>query len=251
MIKIKLEIRSHDGPGRFGKLEKEESPLIINKKKYKIAPDEGSSYNIQKEIAERCVIETIKKSKLAIESDEDYKIAIIQGSKYLDLRIKCIKELEKLGYIGFVIANGDELILNPKNLVEIIINLRENMNPNSFLIFPFAEPSFIPLLCYLGIDGFFDDCGDYYSYLNVLLTPTKAYDLDNYKIYENKTREDISKFNKKIINFVLKEVRVHMKNKTLRNLVEERSVTSPQNISALKIIDKNYKEYLLKYSQLY
>ncbi len=42
-----------------------------------------------------------------------------------------------------------------------------------------------------------------------------------------------------------------MKNSSLRNLVEERSLTSPQNVSALKILDKQHKDYLLEYSQLF
>lgn len=248
MIKIKIEIKSHDGPGRFGKIDKLETPLIVDKNNYKIAPNQGSGYNIQKEIAEWCFRETIEKSK---EVAKTHDIAVIQGSKYLNLRIKCLKELEKLNYSAFIIANGDELLLNPRNLVETIINIREEMKPNNFLIFPFAEPSFIPLLSYLGIDGFFNDSADYYSYLNVLLTPTKSYDLNEYDLFENKKQKEIAKFNENTVNFVLKEVRAHMKNKSLRNLVEERAATSPQNMSALKILDKNYSEYLLKYSQLY
>ena len=42
-----------------------------------------------------------------------------------------------------------------------------------------------------------------------------------------------------------------MKNSSLRNLVEERSATSPQYASALRILDKNYSEYLLEYTQVY
>ena len=37
----------------------------------------------------------------------------------------------------------------------------------------------------------------------------------------------------------------------LRNLVEERSLTNPQNVSALKILDKEHENYLLEYSQLF
>ena len=53
------------------------------------------------------------------------------------------------------------------------------------------------------------------------------------------------------MKFVIKEIHAHMKNKSLRNLVEERSGTTPQNISTLKILDKNYSEYLLEYTQLF
>ena len=241
-----FEIKSHDGPGRFGKLREYESPLIIDRNEFNIAEDESSAYDIERELAEWSVNQTIEKAK----DVEDKEIATIQGSKYLDLRIKCLKELENLGYDGFIIANADDLLLHPRDLVDMIVALRQNMKPSSYLIFPFAEAQFIPLLAYMGVDGFFDDIGEYYSYLNVLMSPTKNYDLNVYELYDM-TREELEEYNKNTIDFVLREVREHMKNSSLRNLVEERSATSPQYASALRILDKNYSEYLLEYTQVY
>jgi len=241
----KFEIKTHDGPGRLGKLEYIETPNIINIDLFKVANDEAVAYNIDKEIATLSVNNTIEKAK-----DFNGEIAVVQGSKYIDLRIKNLKELEKLGYSGFIIANGDELLLRPRELADLVINLRENMKPGSYLIFPMAECSFMPILSYLGIDGFLDDIGEYYSYLNVLMSPTKNYDLDVYEIY-NMNQEEILDYNKNTIDFVLREVREHMKNGTLRNLVEERAATSPQNMSLLKILDKDHQDYLQKYTQLY
>ncbi|MDO5850295.1 MAG: archaeosine tRNA-ribosyltransferase [Methanobacteriaceae archaeon] len=245
---MKLEIKGHDGPGRFGKLDGEETPIIIDKTKFTIIDDEAVSYDIEREIATWSVNQTIAKAK-AIEEKSD-KIATIQGSKYVDLRIKCVKALEDAGYDKFIIANGDNLILHPRDLVELIVNLRQNINPGSILIFPFGEAQIIPLLAYMGVDGFFDDAGEYYAYLNVLMTPTKNYDLEKYKIYEM-TTEELINYNKNTIDLVLREVREHMKNGSLRNLVEERSATSPQYASALRILDKEYTNYVLEYSQLY
>ena len=241
-----FEIKSHDGPGRYGKLGDYETPLIINKDDFVIAEDESSAYDVEKEIAEWSVNQTIEKAKKV----EDKEIAVIQGSKYIDLRIKCLKELEKLGYNGFIIANADDLLLHPRDLVDLIVALRQNMKSSSYLIFPFAEAQFIPLLAYMGVDAFFDDIGEYYSYINVLMSPTKNYDLETYKVYEMNQKE-LEEYNKNTIDFVLREVREHMKNSSLRNLVEERSATSPQYASALRILDKNYSEYLLEYTQVY
>ena len=241
-----FEIKSHDGPGRYGKLGDLETPAIINKDDFSIADDESSAYDVEKEIAQWSVNQTIEKAKLV----EDKEIAVIQGSKYIDLRIKCLKELEELGYNGFIIANADDLLLHPRDLVDLIVALRQNMKSSSYLIFPFAEAQFIPLLAYMGVDGFFDDIGEYYSYINVLMSPTKNYDLETYKLYEI-SREELEAYNKNTIDFVLREVREHMKNSSLRNLVEERSATSPQYASALRILDKNYSEYLLEYTQVY
>ena len=47
----KFEIKSHDGPGRIGKLNGEKTPKLFYKTDLKIAPSEGSAYNIEKEIA--------------------------------------------------------------------------------------------------------------------------------------------------------------------------------------------------------
>ena len=241
-----FEIKSHDGPGRHGKLGDLETPTIIDKDDFSIADDESSAYDVEKEIALWSVNQTIEKAK----SVQDKEIAVIQGSKYIDLRIKCLKELEEMGYNGFIIANADDLLLHPRDLVDLIVALRQNMKSSSYLIFPFAEAQFIPLLAYMGVDAFFDDVGEYYSYINVLMSPTKNYDLETYKIYDL-SREELESYNRNTIDFVLREVREHMKNGSLRNLVEERSATSPQYASALRILDKNYSEYLLEYTQVY
>ena len=77
------------------------------------------------------------------------------------------------------------------------------------------------------------------------MSATKNYDLDKYKIYEM-TTEELIDYNKKTIDLVLREVREHMKNGGIRNLVEERSATSPQYASALRILDKEYTDYVFE-----
>lgn len=244
----KYEIKSHDGPGRYGKLDGEKTPKIFYEEDLKIAPSQGSAYNIDKEIAKLNVRETLR---LAKENADECDCAVIQGSKYINLRIECLKGLEEIGYNVFVIANGDELLTNPRELVDIVVNLRKNAHPSSVLIFTFAESSFMPILTYMGIDGFLSDASNYYSYLNVLQTPTKAYDLNSYRIYEDLTPEELEEKNLECLEFVIKEIQSHMENSSLRNLVEERSTTSPQNVSTLKLLDKNYMDFILEYSQLF
>ena len=127
MIK-KFEIKSHDGPGRVGKIDGKITPKIFYRNEMKIAPNEGSAYNIDREIAEFNIKETLK---LAEEHVNEADIAVIQGSKYVDLRIDCLKQLEEIGYNGFIIANGDALLTNPKELVEIIISLKKEAKKTS------------------------------------------------------------------------------------------------------------------------
>ena len=247
MIK-KFEIKSHDGPGRIGKLDGEMTPKLFFKDELKIAPSEGSAHNIDREIAEFNVSETLR---LAEENVDKCDVAVIQGSKYIDLRVECLKGLEEIGYNGFIIANGDALLTNFRDLVEVIVSLKKEAKKSSYFIFPFSELSFMPILVYMGIDGFLADAANYYSYLNVLQTPTKAYDLNIYPLYENISQKDLEKKNLENMEFVIKEIHAHMKNRSLRNLVEERSTTTPQNISTLKILDRDYMEYLLEYTQLF
>ncbi len=247
MIK-KFEIKSHDGPGRIGKIDGELTPKIFFKDELNIAPSEGSAHNIDREIAEFNVNETLR---LAKENVDSCDIAVIQGSKFTDLRIECLKQLEKIGYNGFIIANGDALLTNSRDLVEVIVSLKKSANKNSYFIFPFAELSFMPILTYMGIDGFLADSTNYYSHLNVLQTPTKAYDLNTYPIYDDITQKELEAKNLENMEFVIREIRTHMKNRSLRNLVEERSTTTPQNISTLKILDRTQMDYLLEYTQLF
>jgi predicted RNA-binding protein len=247
MIK-KFEIRSHDGPGRVGKIDGELTPKIFYKKDLKIAPNEGSAYNIDREIAEFNVKETLR---LAQENVGECDIAAIQGSKYIDLRVECLKQLEEIGYNGFIIANCDALLTNPKDLVELVISLKKEAKKTSYFIFSFTELSFMPILTYMGIDGFLVDSANYYSHLNVLQTPTKSYDLNTYPIYENITQKELEQKNIENMEFVIKEIHAHMKNRSLRNLVEERSATTPQNISTLKILDRTCMDYLLEFTQLF
>lgn len=247
MIK-KFEIKSHDGPGRVGKIDGELTPKLFYKKNLKIAPNEGSAYNIDREIAEFNVKETLR---LAQENVDECDIAIIQGSKYVDLRIDCLKQLEEIGYNGFIIANGDALLTNPRDLVELVVSLKKEAKKTSYFIFPFTEVSFMPILTYMGIDGFLADSANYYSHLNVLQTPTKSYDLNTYPIYEEIPQEELEQKNIENMEFVIKEIHAHMKNRSLRNLVEERSGTTPQNISTLKILDRTCMDYLLEFTQLF
>ena len=187
MIK-KFEIKSHDGPGRIGKIDGELSPRLFSRNELKIAPSEGSAYNVDREIAEFNVKETLR---LAMENVDECDIAVIQGSKYIDLRVKWLKELEDIGYNGLIIANGDALLTNSKDLVETIVTLKKEAKKNSYFIFSFTEVSFMPILVYMGIDGFLTDSANYYSYLNVLQTPTKAYDLNTYPIYEEISQKEM------------------------------------------------------------
>ena len=75
--------------------------------------------------------------------------------------------------------------------------------------------------------------------------------MNTYPIYDDITQKELEEKNIENMEFTIKEIHAHMKNNSLRNLVEERSGTTPQNISTLKILDKTQMDYLLEYTQLF
>jgi len=240
-----LLITQHDGPARLGKSNELITPAILAYPP-KIVKDEPMPYDVPKELATWSVDRTIEFAKKGNIED----MAVIHGSKYVDLRIKCAEELNDMGYNTLVIANSEKLLGNPRDLVEIVVNIRKTVNPNVSLYFPFSDASFIPLLAYMGIDLIGDVSAGYYTYLNRLITPDAIYDLDEYKIYEF-SPEKLEDYNKNTLDFVTREVRENIKNLTLRNLVEERCSSSPEAMSALRILDKKYTDFLEEYTPLY
>jgi predicted RNA-binding protein len=77
------------------------------------------------------------------------------------------------------------------------------------------------------------------------MTNTNIYP-SNYNITENLEEENI-----KQLQFTIKEVQENMKNKTLRNLTEQKATTHPELMTLHRLLDKNHMDYLLKYTQLY
>jgi 7-cyano-7-deazaguanine tRNA-ribosyltransferase len=242
-----LLVTQHDGPARIGNYEKLKTPAIFKPDGgIKIIKDEAMPFDVPKELAEWSVNETIEN----IKKSEETGIGVIHGGKYLDLRIKCAKELDKLGITTFLIANPEKLLRNPKDLVDIVVNIRETVNPNAALYFPFVDINCIPLLTYMGVDLFGDFACDFYAHLNIMQTPTAKYDIQKYQIYDL-SLEELKEYNKNTMDFVIREVRENIKNKNLRNLVEERCCTSPEAMAALRILDKKYSGFLGKYTPLY
>ena len=242
-----MEIKMHDGPARLGKFSEKETPAIIQiEDSLKILKDEPMPYNVPKTLALWSVNSTVENARLSAENG----IAVVHGSKYPDLRVDCAKKLEELENTVLMVANPEELMKRSRDLVEIIVMIRENINPNSAIYYPFAEPAFIPFLTYMGVDLFDTIAGDFYASINTLLTPSMKYDLKVYKLFDMNL-EELREYNKKTIEFSIREVREHIKNGTLRNLVEERCCSSPAAMSALRILDRDHSDFVDKYTQLY
>ncbi|HMK54019.1 MAG TPA: archaeosine tRNA-ribosyltransferase [Methanobacteriaceae archaeon] len=241
-----LEITLHDGPARLGKWNNTLTPSILSTNTVNLVDNLPMAYDVPRELAEWSVEETIQK---AHEGNRN-NVAVIHGAKYLDLRLKCVQELEKLGYNNFMLANTDQLLKRSRDAVNMLVGLREGMNPNSSLYVPFCDINYIPLLAYLGVDLFGDAICGYYARTEILITPDSKYPLKKYEIYDIGYSE-LLLYNKNSLDLVVREVKAHIENGTLRNLVEMRCTSSPETMAALKILDREYGDYLLKYTPLY
>ena len=246
-----LEITLHDGPARLGKWKNLITPTILDAEKVKVVDNQAMPLDVPRALAEWSVEETIRKAQDGNRED----MAVIHGAKYPDLRVECAQELEKMGYRDFVVANIDKLLKRPRDLVEMMVAIREAVNPNSSLYVPFCDLNFIPLLSYLGVDLFGDASCGYHALLGVMLTPDWNYPVDEYEIYEKENYDldysGLLYYNKNSMDFVIREVKAHMKNGTLRNLVEMRCASAPETMAALRILDVDHSDFVLKYSGLY
>lgn len=242
-----LEINTHDGPARLGKYEDQKTPCMLKPEDLTPRiPDEPMPYNVPRALAEFSVKKTIENAM----KSEETGVAVIHGSKYVDLRLKCALELEKLENNLLVVANSEELINRPMDLIKIVTELRQALNPGTALYFPFVKINFIPLLVYMGVDFFGVESGDFYAQLEMITTPHKIYELKDYQICQF-NREELRDYNRNTLQFVLSEVKENIKNGTLRNLVEERCCSSPETMTALRILDGDYSKYLDKYTPIY
>lgn len=242
-----MEITLHDGPARLGKYNGVITPHVLSSShNIEIVKDEPMPYDVPEELAKWSVNRTIEFAR----SSNFEGMVVIHGGKYVDLRVKCAQKLDDLGFNSFLIANSQELLRNPRDLVNIMVNIRKTVNPNAALYFPFADLNFLPLLSYIGVDFFGEFTAEYYAYLGIMLTPNSKYDLKNYHIYDL-SLSGLKEYNKNSMDFAVREIRENIKNGTIRNLVEERCCTSPEAMSALRLLDKNYPEFLDNFTPLY
>jgi tRNA-guanine family transglycosylase len=242
-----LEIIMHDGPARLGQYQDLKTPNTLpSDGSIPLILDEPMPYNVPLSLAEFSVAKTIQN---AVESSET-GIGVVQGSKYPELRVQCALELERMGNEILLVAHCDDLQKRPMELLKIVVELRKSLNPNTALYFPFVKIPFIPLLAYIGVDFFGDASNNIYADLGMLTTPHKIYDQKKYEIYQLNQKE-LRDYNSNTMDFVLREVRENIKQGTLRNLVEERCCSSPETMTALRVLDRDYNGYLDRYTPLY
>ncbi|MBA2847495.1 archaeosine synthase [Methanococcus maripaludis] len=166
-------------------------------------------FDAPREVAEELV--KLNKSEYVRKSEVSYQI--INAGKYADL----IDIEENMDV--YVISDLRQIIKR-REMIEIIPKVRKMISPNSGIYVPGAMPSEIPLLVYMGADYFDYSSASYYA-------------AQGYKFSKNrliKSEEDfesLKTFNESIIDQVLEEVKFCIESGSLRNLVEETTISNP------------------------
>ncbi|MFH1774477.1 MAG: tRNA-guanine transglycosylase [Methanobacteriota archaeon] len=218
-----------------------------------ILPDEHAGLNVPRSIAEVAVRRTVEFAK-----NYPGQGAVIQGSKYIDLREKCARELEDRPLL--VIANGAKLVKNPRLLVEIVTRARDTISPNSALYLPFAPPHMFYLLAYMGIDLF--DSADCVlkAREKKLITARGFLKLQSLKELPCfceicKTRapfelefNDILTHNFNTAVQVVREIREAIRSDSMRELVEEKASCDAASMVILRLLDRDKQDFLEKYT---
>ena len=156
------------------------------------------------------------KGTIKLSDNDSINYYILNLGKYIEKINDLTEELKNTDLI--IIADGRRLI-NRKELL-LISELRNIISPNTAMYFPTALPNEIPLLTYMGVDYFDNSSASYYA-------------SKGYKFTKNRMMTTTIKFNELIernefvIKELLEETKYCIKDGSLRNLVEETSISNP------------------------
>ncbi|MBB6401452.1 archaeosine synthase [Methanococcus maripaludis] len=166
-------------------------------------------FDAPREVAEELV--KLNKSEYLRKSEISYQI--INAGKYSDL----IDIEENMAV--YVISDLRQMIKR-REMIEIIPKVREIISPNSGIYVPGAMPSEIPLLVYMG--------ADYFDYSSASYHAAQGYKFSKNRLIKSEEDfESLKTFNESIIDQVLEEVKFCIESGSLRNLVEETTISNP------------------------
>jgi queuine/archaeosine tRNA-ribosyltransferase len=223
------------------------------KKGNSILPDYRVGLSVPRELAEESVSKTLRFAKKYPDGG-----AVVQGSRFTDLRVKCARELGERPL--FVIASARKLLKNPRLLVDIVTSIRETIPPNATLYFPFAPPHMFYILSYMGVDLFDSAECIIKAGEEKMLTPG-ILEICSLKelpcgcaVCAGKTPKDLldfdllleHNFNKAVE--VTKEIREAIRANALRELVEEKAAGNVNAMAMLRILDMEKQDFLERYT---
>jgi archaeosine synthase len=262
-----FKLTRRDGPARIGEItfydKKIKTPNILY-----IDTDRFKSPNFADMILTNKMEET-EKPGIKIPSDvqkfnnkNEMKLDFYQVSTEDKIDEETI---EKIQTNLFIIRYASQLLYQPRNFVNFIIELRRKIGYQKIIYLPsVGDPTNYALFTYLGVD-LFD------STSAIINARKKTLFIDNEKIRKGDMRENpcncqvCSKIDKKTldmdfeeilnhnynaINSEIKNIRNMIYNQNLRNSVERKIRSDPNLTTILRILDGNHFDYLEKRTSL-
>lgn len=283
---MQFNVKKRDGPARIGEFTIENKKIItpnilfVNTNRFKapefaeilltntILKSKKPSFKVLKNIKgkkheltvsdffvySKDVTKELHEAAIKIYKKKDIDCYVVQGNKdTIDTALK-----NNPADI-FIVANTAQLLSQPKNFVDFIVNLREKIGYEKFIYLPsVCEPTNFALFAYLGID-LFDSVSVILAARNdILLFSNDAYNKNT--LFENPCNcPSCNKFHGRpsdmssqhILNHnyykmlnELKHVRNAISNGNLRGLVEARVKSSPTLTAILRNLDRNHYSFL-------
>lgn len=247
-----MEILKHEGPARLGLAKfgerKIKTPALVgldftlspfnsyfypkefNEFDVNLAPSINVSFYAPFEIVEKAF------SRLYNVDYSKFNALYLPAIRYLDLLDEFLnKILSQCQFEAIYLGNSKVLVKDYRRFVATLALIREK-DPNLMIITD-LEPFFYPLAVYLGVDAFDTKSLKLYDFRKKAFTPFAPI------LWED--GENSLDWAQKIINLVKKA----LKEGKLRYLVENFFYTQ-SNAGILRIADKEYGEYLEKYTSI-
>ncbi len=238
---MQFRIEDRDGPSRIGYL-KIKNEKILTPNIFSIHTNRFKSFD-SADIILTNLEKNIKKPYI------NYRKDLQEDLNFFELKEKNI----------FTLKYANQKFKKPKRFTEKIIENREKIGYQKIMYTPsIAEPANLSLLVYIGID-FFDYTKAIISARNKVMFfldgNKKIKNLkenpcicpicnDINKKPEDMNFDEILNHNYNILYSELKNVRNHIRNKNIRNLVEKRVKSDPHLTTILRILDqKNYSYF--------
>lgn len=229
----------------------------------------GLTYDLNK--AKYSVFLTLRRAKMArkfLESTSAFIVAPIQGGFYYSLLRKCAIKMKKLDFPMYAIGSPTGLMerYEYSKVLKMILVVKSVLGPNYPIhLFGAGHPMFFPFIVALGVDSFDSAAYSIYAKDGRYLTRTRTYrleDLDylpcNCDVCRNLDIQELKRLNKEERTIMLekhnlyvsieeiKHIKLHIKEGTLWNYLQEKSRAHPALFEAFLLIKDNI-DYLIKY----
>lgn len=214
--------------------------------------------------AKKSVILTLRRANYAkrfLKESDMIIVAPIQGGIFYSLLSKCALKMKEMGYEMFAIGSPTGLMerYRYKEVLQMILTVKKVLgNSKPIHLFGAGHPMFFPFIAALGIDTFDSAAYSLYARDNRYMTRTRTYKLDELshlpcnceicrridvetlKNMETNIRITLlEKHNLYVSLEEVKHIRLHIKEGTLWNYLEEKARVHPSLYEAFVFLKRN------------